>query len=166
MKGCQLRHGLIDPSLLKLIGAEEAERLKSIPLFRVRDELTVAMAEPQSLPTIDRLRRSRGARSARCSRSRRTIMEFVRKYGAGDVDVDEFLTSLKEQDVEVVEREQVDEGPSTDLDKHGRRAARSSTWSTSPFLTAVKDQASDIHIEPDKRGTRGSAIASTACCAT
>src|SRR5438874_5404136 len=54
--GCHLRHGLIDPALLKLIGEEEAVRLKAIPLFKVRDTLTVAMAEPQSLPMIDRLR--------------------------------------------------------------------------------------------------------------
>ena len=45
------------------------------------------------------------------------INEFVRKYADGDVDVDAFLTSLAESDVEVVEREQVDEGPTTDLDQ-------------------------------------------------
>src|SRR5690606_31655912 len=43
--GCTLRHGLIDPALLALVGEEEAERLKAIPMFKVRDELTVAMAE-------------------------------------------------------------------------------------------------------------------------
>ena len=43
-------------------------------------------------------------------------MEFVRKYSTGDVDVDEFLRSLEDSDVEVVEREQIDEGPTTDLD--------------------------------------------------
>ena len=39
--GCHLRHGLIDPALLKLIGEEEAMRLKAIPLFKLRDTLTV-----------------------------------------------------------------------------------------------------------------------------
>src|SRR5438105_5321546 len=53
----QLRHGLIDPAVMKLIGEEEAERLVAIPLFKVRDTPTVAMAEPQSLPAVDRLRR-------------------------------------------------------------------------------------------------------------
>src|SRR6476660_4717011 len=38
--GCHLRHGLIDPALLKLIGEEEAVRLKAIPLFKVRETLT------------------------------------------------------------------------------------------------------------------------------
>src|SRR5438270_1024937 len=40
--GCHLRHGLIDPLLLKMIGEDEAIRLKAIPLFKVRDTLTVA----------------------------------------------------------------------------------------------------------------------------
>src|SRR5688572_18923128 len=33
--GVQLRHGLIDPPLIKLIGDEEAERLVVIPMFKV-----------------------------------------------------------------------------------------------------------------------------------
>src|SRR2546430_191226 len=56
VRGCVLRHGLIDASLLKLIGEEESMRLTAIPMFKVRDTLTVAMAEPQSLPKVDRLR--------------------------------------------------------------------------------------------------------------
>ena len=47
VKGCVLRHGLIDPKVAKLIAKEEAERLRVLPLFRVRDELTVAMVDPQ-----------------------------------------------------------------------------------------------------------------------
>ena len=50
--GCVLRHGLIDPKVAKLIGKEEAERLKVLPLFSVRGTLTVAMVEPQSVPTL------------------------------------------------------------------------------------------------------------------
>jgi type II secretory ATPase GspE/PulE/Tfp pilus assembly ATPase PilB-like protein len=99
-----------------------------------------------------------------CSRSR-DILEFVKKYSGENVDVDEFLTSLSESDVEVVEREAVDEGAAPPT---------STTWSTgSPIvnlvnvalLTAVRDGASDIHIEPSP-AARGSATASTACCAT
>src|SRR5207237_6600618 len=42
VRGCQLRHGLIDPTIFKLVGAEEAERLLAVPLFRVHGTLTVA----------------------------------------------------------------------------------------------------------------------------
>jgi len=153
VKGCHLRHGLIDPTLLQIIGEEEAERLKVIPLFRVRDTLTVAMAEPQSLPTIDRLRALSGCRIRPVFALEANILEFIRKYAGGNVDVDEFLTSLAQTDVEVVERETVDEGPSTDLDKMVAGSPIVNLVNVA-LLTAVRDGASDIHIEPEKRGTR------------
>jgi type IV pilus assembly protein PilB len=157
VRAVSLRHGLIDPGLLKLVGAEEAERLRAIPMFKVRDELTVAMAEPQSLPTIDRLRALTGCRIRPVLALEGNVLEYVKKYGSGDVDVDAFLTSLAQQDVEVVEREQVDEGPSTDLDKMVQGSPIINLVNIA-FLTAVKEGASDIHIEPEggsgARGTR------------
>ncbi len=153
VKSCQLRHGLMDPALLPLVGAEEAERLRFIPMFRVRDTLTVAMAEPQSLPVIDHLRQVTGCRIVPVLAMEANILEFVRKYAGGDVDVDAFLTSLAESDVEVIERESVDEGPATDLDRMVAGSPIINLVNVA-FLTAVKDGASDIHIEPDRRGTR------------
>jgi type IV pilus assembly protein PilB len=151
--GCQLRHGLIDPLQVKLIGAEEAERLRVIPMFKVGDTLTVAMAEPQSLPAIDRLKQLTGLKIRPVLALPTNILEFVKKYGSGEVDVNAFLTSLAESDVEVVERESVDDGPTTDLDKMIAGSPIINLVNIA-LLTAVKDKASDIHIEPDKRGTR------------
>jgi type IV pilus assembly protein PilB len=151
--GCQLRHGLIDPLQVKLIGAEEAERLRVIPMFKVGDTLTVAMAEPQSLPAIDRLKQLTGLKIRPVLALPTNILEFVKKYGSGEVDVNAFLTSLAESDMEVVERESVDDGPTTDLDKMIAGSPIINLVNIA-LLTAVKDKASDIHIEPDKRGTR------------
>ncbi|MBX3384276.1 MAG: Flp pilus assembly complex ATPase component TadA [Phycisphaeraceae bacterium] len=151
--GCHLRHGLIDPQVFKLVGAEESERLKVIPMFKVRETLTVAMAEPQSLPTIDRLRQITGCRIRPVLALEPNILEFVRKYAGGDVNVDAFLTSLAESDLEVVERESIDEGPATDLDRLVAGSPIVNLVNVA-MLTAVRDKASDIHIEPDKRGTR------------
>ena len=150
---CQLRHGLIDPALLNLIGQGEAERLKVIPMFRVHGTLTVAMAEPQSLPTIDRLRQLTGCRIRPVLALESNILEFIRKYAGGDMDVNAFLASLAESEVEVVERETVDDGPATDLDKMVEGSPIVNLVNVA-LLTAVKDGASDIHIEPDKKGTR------------
>lgn len=153
VRSCLLRHGVIDPVLLKLIGSEEAERLKVIPMFKVNDVLTVAMAEPQSLPTIDRLRQLTGCKIQPILALDQSIKEYINKYAGGNVDVDAFLTSLAESDVEVVEREMVDEGPSTDLNKLVEGSPLINLVNVA-LLTAVRDGASDIHIEPDKRGTR------------
>jgi len=151
--GCQLRHGLIDPQIFKLIGAEEAERLRVMPMFKVRDTLTVAMAEPQSLPVIDRLRTLTKCRVRPVLALEANILEFVKKYAGGEVSVDSFLTSLVDSDLEVIERESVDDGPATDLDKLVAGAPIINLVNVA-MLTSVRDKASDIHIEPDKRGTR------------
>jgi len=151
--GCVLRHGLIDPSLLKLVGPEEAERLVALPLFKVHDTLTVAMAEPQSLPTIDRLRQLTNCKIRPVVALHSNILEFIKKYAGGDVDVDAFLTSLSESDVEVIERETVDEGPATNLDRLVEGSPIGNLVNVA-LLTAVRDKASDIHIEPDRNGTR------------
>jgi type IV pilus assembly protein PilB len=155
-----VRHGLADPALLKLVPVEECLRLSVVPLFKVRGTLTVAMSEPRSLPTIDRLRQLSGCRVRPVLALRAGIEEFLRKHAAGagadspanQQDVQAFLAKLNESDVEVVEKESVDEGPSTDLDKMVAGSPIINLVNIA-FLTAVKDKASDIHIEPDKTGT-------------
>jgi type IV pilus assembly protein PilB len=149
----QLRHGLIDPPLIKLIGQEEAERLLAVPMFKVRDTLTVAMAEPQSLPSIDRLRQLSGCKIRPVVALDSNIREFLKKYASGEVSVDAFLTSLAESDVSVVEKEAIDEGPVADLDKMVAGSPIINLVNVA-LLTAVRDKASDIHVEPDKKGTR------------
>lgn len=151
--GVVLRHGLFDPNVFSLLGEEEAERLCAIPMFRVRDVLTVALSEPQSLPKLDRLRQVTRCRIRPVLALAANIKEYIAKYRGGDVNVDSFLTSLAHADVDVVDREQVDEGPITDLD---RLIAGSPIVNlvNVMLLTAVRDKASDIHIEPEKKSSR------------
>jgi type IV pilus assembly protein PilB len=153
LPGVHLRHGLIDPAVMKLIGEEEAERLLAVPMFKVRDTITIAMAEPQSLPTIDRLRQITGCKVRPVLALESNIREFIKKYAGGEVNVDAFLSSLSESNVEVVEREAVDEGPITDLDKMVAGSPIINLVNVA-FMTAIRDKASDIHVEPDKKGTR------------
>ncbi|NLH42385.1 MAG: Flp pilus assembly complex ATPase component TadA [Planctomycetes bacterium] len=150
---CQLRHGLVDFTLLPLIGEEEAQRLCVIPMFKVHDTLTVAMAEPQSLPKIDRLQQLTGLRIRPVLAPRDNIVEYIRKYASGNTDVSSFLASLSESEVQVVEKESIDDGPATDLDKMVEGSPIINLVNVA-LLTAIKDKASDIHIEPDKQGTR------------
>jgi len=153
VRGVQIRHGLVDPALLAEVGEEEADRLKALPLFKVHGVMTVAMAEPQSLPTVDRLRALTGCKIRPVLALEANIREFIKKYAGGNVDVDAFLTSLAESDVEVIERESVDDEPTTDLDQMVAGSPIVNLVNVA-LLTAVKDKASDIHIEPNKKGTR------------
>jgi type IV pilus assembly protein PilB len=153
VRGCVLRHGLIDPALLETIGEEEATRLKVIPMFNVHGTLTVAMAEPQAVPTIDALSRMTGCRIRPVLALESNILEFIKKYAAGGTDIDGFLATLTHSEVELVERETVDEGPTTNLDQMVEGSPIVNLVNLA-LLTAVKDGASDIHIEPDRTGTR------------
>ena len=122
-------------------------------MFKVHDTLTVAMAEPQSLPKIDRLHQLTGCRIRPVLASRENILEYIKKFASGNTDVDSFLASLSESEVEVVERESVDEGPATNLDRMVEGSPIINLVNVA-LLTAIKDKASDIHVEPDKLGSR------------
>lgn len=153
---CELRHGLVDFSLLELIGEEEAKRLKAIPMFIVHDTLTVAMAEPQSLPKIDRLHQLTGCKIRPILALQSNILEFIKKCSSStssNTDVDSFLASLAETDIEVVEKESIDKGLATDLDNMVEGSPITSLVNMA-LLMAIKDGASDIHIEPERNRTQ------------
>ncbi len=153
VKGCHLRHGLVDPLVAKILDREEARRLKALPMFKVRNRLTVAMAEPQNLPAIDRLGQLTGCEIHPVLALEHDVEEFSQKYLTGDVSVDDFLVSLTESDVEVVERESVDDRPVTDLDQMVEGSPIVNLVNLA-VLSAIRDGASDIHVEPDRKRTR------------
>jgi type IV pilus assembly protein PilB len=155
LRGVVLRHGLIDTSLLQEIGQEEAIRLQAVPMFRVRDTMTVAMAEPQSLPAIDRLRQLTGCKIKPVLALPQNIEQFIDQNAGQDLDVDDFLASLHHsEDVEVIatEEEEQDE-VAANLDRLVDGSPIVNLVNVA-MLQAVKDGASDIHIEPDRKGTR------------
>ena len=152
VKGCVLRHGLIDPKVAKCIPKEEAERLRVLPLFRVRDVLTVAMVEPKSLPVQDRLRSMTGCTIRPVVVLEENLKEYQAKYLAAEVNVDSFLASIEESDVQITESEAVDEGPVTDLDQMIEGSPIINLVNLA-ILTALRARASDIHFEPDRDGT-------------
>lgn len=154
LRGVVLRHGLIDTSLLKEIGQEEATRLQAVPMFRVRDTMTVAMAQPQSLPSIDRLRQLTGCKIKPVLALPQNIEQFIDQNSGQDLDVDDFLASLHHSDdVEVIASDEAEDEPAANLDRLVEGSPIVNLVNVA-LLQSVKDGASDIHIEPDRKGTR------------
>ena len=150
---CKLRPGLADPSMIELIGKEEAIRLKALPMFKVHETLTVAMAEPQSLPLVDRLRHLTGCNIRPVLAMEGNITEFIRKYTGSTADMDVFLASLSESDLEAAAGQDLGEGGVLDLDTGGEGNPVVSLVNMA-LRKAIGEHASDIHIEPDKKATR------------
>ena len=153
VKGCVLRHGLIDPKVVSLIERDEAKRLKVLPLFLVEGRLTVAMAEPQSLPAIDRLAQLTECEINPVLALESNICEYQDKYMGARVNVESFLTSITESDVEVIERDPEGDEKSAEIDRLIEGSPIVNLVNMA-ILTAIKHDASDIHIEPARNGTR------------
>ena len=152
IRGCQLRRGLYDPQLLDLIGREEAKRLKVLPMFKVRDLLTVAMAEPQSLPSIDRLRHMTGCNIRPVLALENEIIEAI-DAAAHSAPAEGFLSTGETEQVEYVEDAPEEQTSLGDLENIEASSPIVSLVNR-VLLRAIKDAASDIHIEPDVKATR------------
>lgn len=83
----------LDPKCLKYISATDAKRYKIIPLFKIEDTLTVAMADPLDLFAIDKV-----VETAECSiepviSSESNILKKINEYYKDDENVGEIFTN-------------------------------------------------------------------------
>ena len=150
VEGVKLREGLIDPDAVRLIPREFAERYHVLPLMRVRDELTVAMADPQDLAAIDALSDVSGCRIRPVLTLASGIERLLPRCYEDDFTVDSVTADL---DVEQLELG----SDAIDLDLHGsQRLAEGSpviNLVNYAIIQAVRQGASDIHIEAGQKST-------------
>ena len=153
VRGCVLREGMYDPALLELIGTQEAQRLKVLPMFRVHKRLTVAMAEPQSLPTIDRLRQATGCRIKPVLALEANILQAIRQAEQVGNDASSGVASRSDANP-------ADAGPEMTVDDSAYNLDEPQEDNdvmrlvNLALLTSIRNRASDVHIEPSNRGTR------------
>ena len=80
----QLRDGLIDPKIVRTLPRSLAEEFTCLAMFRVRNTLTVAMADPQELSQIDRIEVVTGLRVRPVLAMRSAIEKLIpRAYEEG-----------------------------------------------------------------------------------
>ncbi|MBL8888351.1 MAG: Flp pilus assembly complex ATPase component TadA [Planctomycetaceae bacterium] len=147
-----LREGLVDPLVATLIPRHLAESCEVLALFKVHDLLTVAMAEPTNLATIDRVERATGLRVRPVLALHHSIEELIaRVYGDG-FQVDS-ITADMEQDAVAVG----DEAVQIDFESLGADSDSSPIINLVNYilLQSIRQRASDIHIEA---GTQHSTV--------
>ena len=83
----------LDEQCLCFISAEDAKKYKIIPLFRIEDVLTIAMADPLDLFVLNNLVKSVNCQIEPVISSERLILEAVNKFY--------FFRDFKENEVEV-----------------------------------------------------------------
>jgi len=146
----QLRDGMIDPLTVPLLPRSKAEALNAVVMFKVRDRVTVAMAEPQNLQQVDELERITRLKVQPVIALRSEIQRMITRCYQAGFEVDVVTADLEEGAVEfdadaiemsLADVESLAEGsPIINLVNY-------------MIVHAVRQGASDIHIEPGSKHT-------------
>ena len=84
----------LDPKCLKYIGISDAKRYRIIPLFKIEETLTVAMADPLDLFAIDKIIETAECSIEPVSSSENSIRKKIEEYykpdsSVGEISIDE-----------------------------------------------------------------------------
>ena len=145
-----LRPGIYDPEAVKLISKETARRLELLPLFKVRNMLVVATADPQSIPRFDELEERTGLKVKTVLAEQGEILKNIEEAYAGLAVFSDFIGDLDEY-FELVETAEPDDYTTIDSMAEGSPIIN---LVNSIIQRAVHDGASDIHIEPSRTKCR------------
>lgn len=85
----------LDKNCLKFINFGDAQRFRIIPLFKIEDVLTVAMADPLDLFAIDKIVETAGCAIEPVISSEISILKKIDEYYNTDNAVGEIFTDLK-----------------------------------------------------------------------
>jgi len=145
-----LRKGLVDPKVTKLLPREKCQAYVVMPMFRIRHTLTLGMANASDLFAIDDVESLTNCHVQPVQCREDDIHAAIRMYYSESVEMDDFIESFRASDV------QVQETTFEDLRMVEEKAegARIINLVNLLLLNAVKDRASDIHVEPDASSSR------------
>lgn len=131
---------VIDPEVIKLVPKDLATEHLVCPLFKIEDTLTIALADPTDFVLIDRIRAKSECEVEVCLAAEEDLKQAIEQsYGSEDAYTADTPGEL--QSVKITEGEGLasitKETPVSKL--------------VELIITqAVRDRASDIHIEPDE----------------
>jgi type IV pilus assembly protein PilB len=139
----------LDEEVLHLIRGDIAHHSLVLPIFAIDNVLTVAMANPQDVTVVDTIRRLTGKQIEPVLATERDLQIAVDQYYGTSVQIsdsmDEVIQTLEAESAELEE----DVRPEEDL----RQLAEDQPVVKLVNMIlgqAIRDKASDIHVEPDE----------------
>jgi type IV pilus assembly protein PilB len=140
-----LRKGLVDPRIVHVLPKERALRYQVIPMFRVNNVLTLATADPNAIFVFDEIAKitDMDIQPVLCRAS--DILEAINAAYRDEVSIDDVMTSMDETDIEIVQS-----GQEREISEIAEMAEGSPVINLTNMiiLRAIRDGASDLHIEP------------------
>jgi type IV pilus assembly protein PilB len=141
----------VDADILKLVAKEQCEKHKVLPVSRAGNSLVVAMADPTNLNAIDDLKFLTGFNIEPVIASETAILAAIDRYYNAGPSYDEVLAGFDENEIEFAGDE--DEVSVNELERASEDAPVVRLCNMI-LLSAIKQGASDIHIEPYEKKLR------------
>jgi type IV pilus assembly protein PilB len=144
----KLREGLLDPAAIALLSREACERHTILPLFRVRDVLTIATDDPHDLDRLDLIERLTGLRVRAVFAFKASIARMILRAFESDFQVDSVTADMDQSAVEL-QADITDVDLTTVQDMVGGSPVVNLV--NYLILQAIRKGASDMHIEPSRK---------------
>ena len=145
-----LRPGLYDPEVFESIDREVIKRLKMIPMFLVRGELTLATSDPQAMASFSEIEEKLACKVKPVLARSSDIVKTLADASSDNIYDAEMLEGLGD-DFEIIEGHENDDYSGIDDMAGGSPVIN---MVNSIIQRAVHDKASDIHIEPAQGKSR------------
>jgi len=146
-----LRKGLIDPGIINVVPGEKARLYKIMPMFKVKNNLILATSDPQAIFVFDEIEEMTGLSVQPVLSRSGDIDKAIEEYYGGAVEIPDYVGDFDEGAIRLVESQ-----AQFDFARIEEMADGSPiiNFVNMIILRAIKDKASDIHIEPDKKKLR------------
>ncbi len=149
IRSLSLDNIVIDPDLTKLFGSDLARRYQLVPVVKLAKTLTVAMVDPLDVVAIDEIKYLTKLRINRVVASYSSVMTAIEELYSVKDSLNQALKDVAQQDT--------DSSDITLSDKPEDSFAGEAPvikYVNLLIAQAIKNRASDIHIEPDEKSVR------------
>ncbi|MBC8431640.1 MAG: Flp pilus assembly complex ATPase component TadA [Desulfobacterales bacterium] len=143
-----LRKGLVDPRIVHVLPKEKAILYQVIPMFRVNNILTLATADPNDIFVFDEISKITNLEVQPVICRVDDIIEAIDQSYREDVSMDEVMSSFDDSDIEIVES--VKESEISEIAEMAEGSPVINMVNMI-LLKAIRDGASDIHLEPQAK---------------
>ena len=142
-----LRKGLVDPRIVHVLPKEKALSYKVIPMFRVHNVLTIATSDPHAFFVFDEISKITNLKVQPVACRADDILEAIQECYQTDMAIDDVMSSIDESDLEIIQGRSEEE-----ISELAEMADGSPVINlvNSFLLRAIRDGASDIHMEPQR----------------
>ncbi|MBI4435978.1 MAG: Flp pilus assembly complex ATPase component TadA [Candidatus Omnitrophica bacterium] len=137
-----LENYLVDPAAIALVSEAFAKKHSLVPLFRIGNTLTVAMANPQDVLVIDDLRQKTKCEIEPCYTTVGAIQNAIDQYYGVSGSLEELI---KDIDREKLAQEAQRKGRTPEQIAEEAPIIKLVNMIV---MQAIRDRASDIHVEP------------------